>query len=395
MRMKPVLRSALLAAATAVFVCSAPAIAQMNDALKPLITEQRITHPVPGATSERGSLNGVPYRIEIPARWNGSLLVFYHGYSYVPFGPELDKPLTSQETPEYDRGYAVIQSAYSRTGWALEQALPETDRLREYFIQQYGKPKQTFVSGGSMGGALTMVTMEQRPEAYDGALALCGRLGPTDPPMQQRFAFRAAFDFYFPGVMPPLDPVPDGYTDSDANRAKVMAALKSDPVKAKKLRHLMDLHNDEDVAHMISYIGFVVGDYQKKAGGNPFDNRDLIYRGTDPDGRTSDDELNDGVKRYAADPIAHQWLVRNYTPTGKVLKPMLALATTYDVLIPAATITTYPQIIAAAGFSQNFVQQYVHRDGHCTMSADEVGRSFDELVNWVNNGKAPKAGLLP
>jgi hypothetical protein len=51
--------------------------------------------------------------------------------------------------------------------------------------------------------------------------------------------------------------------------------------------------------------------------------------------------------------------------------------------------------MVAAGFSQNFVQQYVHRDGHCTMSGEEVGRAFDELVDWVNHGKAPKAGLLP
>jgi len=380
---------------TALVAASLSSSAQMNDALQPLVTDQRITHPVPGATSEHGSLNGVSFRIEIPAKWNGSLLVFYHGYSYVPFGPELEKPLTNQEMPEYERGYAVIQSAYSRTGWALEQALPETDRLREYFIAKYGKPKRTYVSGGSMGGALTMVTMEQRPEAYDGALALCGRLGPTDPPMQQRFAFRAAFDYYFPGVMPPLVPVPEGYVDSTENRAKVMAALKSDPVKAKRLRHLMDLHNDEDVAHMISYIGFVIGDYQRKANGNPFDNRDLIYRGTDPDSRASDDELNDGVKRYAADPVAHQWLVRNYTPTGKVLKPMLALTTIYDPLIPAATITTYPQIIQGAGFGANFVQQYVHRDGHCTMSGEETGRAFDQLVDWVEHGKRPQGGLEP
>jgi dienelactone hydrolase len=383
--------AALLLTSVVGFHISSPA--QMNDALAPLITEKRITHPVPGATSEHGALNGVPYRIEIPANWNHSALVFFHGYSYVPFGPELDKPLTSQEMPEYERGYAVIQSAYSRTGWALEQAIPETDRLREYFIAQYGKPKQMFVSGGSMGGALTMVSIEQRPEVYDGALALCGRLGPTDPPMQERFAFRAAFDFYFPNVLPALVPVPDGYADSNENRAKVAAALKSDPVKARKVRLLMHLHNDEDVAHMISYIGFVIGDYQRKAGGNPFDNRDLIYNGTDPDDRASDDDLNDHVRRYAADPVAHQWLVRNYTPTGRVMKPMLALATTYDPLIPARTLTTYPQVISAAGFSSNFVQQYVHRDGHCTMNAMEVGKAFDELVDWVNKGKAPSAGL--
>ena len=27
-----------------------------------------------------GSLNGAPYRIRVPANWNGTLLVFAHGY---------------------------------------------------------------------------------------------------------------------------------------------------------------------------------------------------------------------------------------------------------------------------------------------------------------------------
>ena len=36
------------------------------------------------------------------------------------------------------------------------------------------------------------------------ALDLCGAVGPSYEPYQRRFAWRAAFDFYFPGVMPPL-----------------------------------------------------------------------------------------------------------------------------------------------------------------------------------------------
>jgi hypothetical protein len=58
-----------------------------------------------------------------------------------------------------------------------------------------------------------------------------------------------------------------------------------------------------------------MANYQQRAGGNPFDNRDLVYNGTDPDDSASDNDLNDHVARYAADPIAHQYLVRNVTPT--------------------------------------------------------------------------------
>jgi hypothetical protein len=74
---------------------------------------------------------------------------------------------------------------------------------------------------------------------------------------------------------------------------------------------------------------------------------------------------------------------------------MLALHTTYDPRIPTNTLAFYGEQVAIAGFSQNLVQQYVKRDGHCTFTADEIGHTFDELVNWIHNGKRPVPGLLP
>ena len=71
----------------------------------------------------------------------------------------------------------MIQSAYSERGWALQQAYPETEELRKYFIHEYGQPRETYVAGGSMGGALVMVTLEPEPETVSlGGLDLwwCG-----------------------------------------------------------------------------------------------------------------------------------------------------------------------------------------------------------------------------
>ncbi|WP_433220426.1 hypothetical protein ACQP00_17930 [Dactylosporangium sp. CS-047395] len=36
--------------------------------------------PVAGSTVDTGILNGAAYRLERPARWNGELVVFAHGY---------------------------------------------------------------------------------------------------------------------------------------------------------------------------------------------------------------------------------------------------------------------------------------------------------------------------
>ena len=74
-----------------------------------------------------------------------------------------------------EAGYALIQSGYSRGGGALEQGIPETEALRRYLIDHYGKPSETYVVGHSMGGALTVMTIEQSPDNYVGALDLCER----------------------------------------------------------------------------------------------------------------------------------------------------------------------------------------------------------------------------
>jgi hypothetical protein len=347
----------------------------------------------PAGLTEVGTLDGAPYRIDIPANWNHSLVVFYHGYALRPYTYHLANRLDGQQKPFFDRHYAVIESAYSRSGWALEQAYPETESLRRYFVRKYGQPKETYAAGGSMGGELTSITLELNPKPYAGGLDLCGAVGPTYAAFERRFALRAAFDVYFPDVMPALVPVPAGFEDSQADRDKVLAALKANPASAATMRSLTGLHSDADVAHDIAYWTFVVGDLQERAGGNPFDNRNLIYTGTNPSSSASDLELNAKVKRYAASPAARAYLMRHYTPSGRLGRPMLALHTIYDPVVQIGQLALYEEIVEAAGAGDLLVQQYVDREGHCNFTEDEIGNAFDELVKWTHGGGRPVPGL--
>jgi hypothetical protein len=359
-------------------------------------------------TTEVGTLSGTSYRIDVPAAWaqntHRALIVYFHGYSEGLFAYHPEGGLNGQTQPLFDRGYAILQSAYSTPGWALAEGYPETEQLRQYFLRQYGQPTagrkaakqiETIVAGGSMGGALVVASLELNPKAYAGGLDLCGSVGPNDLAFQRRFAWRAAFDFYFPGLMPPLVPTPPDFQETRALRQKVFDALKSKPDAATALRGLMDLHSDRDVADDIVYFTYVIADLQHRSGGNPFDNRNFLYTNTSPTSTASDNLLNDGVHRYPADPAAREYLVHHYTPTGHLARPMLALHTTYDPRIPGNTLALYAEQVGIAGFSQNLVQQYVHRDGHCSFTSDEVGRTFDELLQWIHTGKRPTPGLLP
>jgi len=348
----------------------------------------------PVGSTEVGVLAGAAYRIDIPNDWNHSLVVYYHGYSMHGVTFHLAEALGGLQLPLFQRHYAIAQSAYSQPGWALPQAYPETEQLRRYFTRAYGAPRETYVAGDSMGGALTMVTLELNPKPYLGGLDLCGAVGPTYESFERRFALRAAFDFYFPGVMPPLAPTPPDYDDTPAAREKISAALRANPAGAAALRSLTGLHTDSNVAGDMAHYTFVIGDMQRRAGGNPFDNRNYIYTGTSATTASGDYALNDGVRRYAADPKAREYLFRHYTPNGHLSKPMLALHTIYDPVVPATSLSLYDHLVQGAGFGENLVQQYVHREGHCVISQDEVGRAFDELVEWTHRGERPEPGRL-
>jgi hypothetical protein len=100
------------------------------------------------------------------------------------------------------------------------------------------------------------------------------------------------------------------------------------------------------------------------------------------------------VRRYAAQPQARAYLLRHYTPTGHLGRPMLALHTIYDPVVPVSQLTVYAHQVQSAGFGGNLVQQYVPRDGHCNLTPDEEGLAFDELVQWTHGSPRPATGLL-
>ena len=86
---------------------------------------------------------------------------------------------------------------------------------------------------------------------------------------------------------------------------------------------------------------------------------------------------------------------RWYTPSGQLLKPMLALHDSGDPLVVASTAFNYALLAQRAGHGDHFVQQYVNAEGHCVFTPAQVGRAFDELVAWTRTGRRPGSGRLP
>jgi pimeloyl-ACP methyl ester carboxylesterase len=340
------------------------------------------------ATTEVGVLEGAAYRVDIPANWNHGLVVFFHGYAVDPVTFDKDERLSPMFDAVKSSGYALIQSAYSQTGWAVEQGSADSERLRQWFIAKHGKLTRTFAMGMSMGGTLVVMALETKPEAYDGALSLCGAIEPTDRLMQRDFALRAAFDFYYPGVFGTLVPVDPAYRPDGAMVKKVVIAMRANPQAFASLRALYGAGDARSLPDVIAFITEDIQEMQQRAHGNPFDNADLVYTGS-----ADDDALNDGVHRYRADAKAVAYMARWYTPTGKLTKPLLALHDTRDPLVVASTAFEYALQVRRMGHADNFVQQYVKAEGHCVFRPDEVGAAFNELVSWSRDGVRPQPGL--
>jgi len=370
----------LLLWATVFFSCAASA------------TDGTLQSPAKLATPvlETGMLEGATYRIDIPLKWNHDLVVYYHGYAVTPVQLPAGEPIAPQLKQLVDRGYAVIQSAYSQTGWAVEQGYADSERLRTHFVEKHGKPHTTFAAGMSMGGALTVMALEGAPQIYAGGLSLCGAIEPTDRLVQYDFALRAAFDFYFPDLLGPLVPVPADFMPTQAIERKVAAALQSKPQAAATLLRVWGVGDLATLAPIIAFNTYEIAELQWRTHGNPFANADTIYTGSG-----DDYALNQGVKRYHADASAAAYVSRWYTSSGKLTRPLLALHDTADPLVPASSAAEYALLARREGHAEQFVQQFVNKEGHCVFTPQEIGRAFDQLVDWVHNGKRPPSGPLP
>ena len=354
-----------------------------------LVSDSWTIAQTPEVHIETGTFNGASYRIDMPAKWNGILVIYYHGYSEFPVVFDQTKPNPVAEALT-GAGYAVAQSGFSDSGWVVEQALPETEALRRYTIAHYGQPKETYVTGHSMGGLLTTATIESYPSRYDGALALCGLLEPTTWAIERGGAFRAAFDYYYPGLLPgPID-IPASVEFDQALVDKVLKALPANPKGEAELMALGRFKTAEDLADSMVFGSFIERDMQQKIGAPVLDNHNFLYAGG-PD----DNALNDGVKRYTASDTALDYLKTWYTPTGLLARPVLAVHTTYDPLIPPESVSVYADLTQRMGSSRYFVQQYVKADGHCHISGAQTVAALEELVQWKRTGVKPKSGAVP
>ena len=335
---------------------------------------------LPGATAHFGRLGGTAYQIEMPAEWNGRLVLFLHGSR--SFEHELTVDAPGIRSYLIRNGYAWAASSYSSNVPAVAGlAADETAALWDKFTQQFGRPAYTYVTGQSLGGIASILSAEQYPDRYDGALPLCGAMYPDS------FLDLLVAGAYVSGVtQQEFDSTPSGEVHS-----RIRNVLKS-PDKFQQFRNLVvdltggprplaDRGVDVDIAVFSAWTNS-----QLAVDTRIVDNTSTVYAISRDTGVTSD-QFNESAIRVAKGPLYETF---NIQPSGDIQIPVLTLNTTGETRIPIDEVHELQRRVDAAGRSNLLVQRTVRDPYHCGFTNPEWEQGFEDLVDWVEQGDKPK-----
>ena len=351
---------------------------------------------------------GSSYEIDVPATWNGDLVLYAHGIVQAEqpvVTPSLQDGYAAIRAALLARGYAVAASSYSSNGWALADAVQRTHQLSGIFRSKVGLPHRTLLMGHSMGALAIVKMAETFRGQYDGALPMCGPLGGALAEVQYAGHARVTFDYYFPGVLPggPFD-LPEGipYESNPPSPLfqRVFGAFLANPAAVQQWAVAAGIpfaNSSELFPSTLYVVGFLwryTNDLIERVNGKlPFDNRTTVYQvNVSPDSNVNaalSAQLNAGVARFDADRAAVNYYQRNYQPNGRIEIPILTLHGTRDNAVPFWHERMYADIVNGAGRSDLLVQRSVNSLGHCAITPAEALSAFTALEGWVATGVRP------
>jgi pimeloyl-ACP methyl ester carboxylesterase len=347
-----------------------------------------------------GVHGGAGYRIEVPAHWNGALVLYAHGYRGTGLELTVDNPSIRAYLVQH--GFAWAASSYRTNGYDVKQGVKDTHALGSLFNGLVGNPTRTYIMGHSMGGHITGVAIEQYPNAYAGALPLCGVMG-------DRTLFDYFLDFHLvaqalTGIQVPY-PFPANY--QTATVPQIRAALLANPALLAQLKAVMKYRSGGDrplydAVAFAAWFDFLLS----LGGGDPAlgvapgpvaGNANTVYQlDGDPALSPAEQALNASVRRVTPSPQGLQPNgLANIPPiAGDLPIPVIALHTIGDLFVPFSMEQIYARRVAAAGKSDLLVSRAIRDVGHCGFTVPEQERAFADLVAWVEQGIKPAGDAI-
>jgi pimeloyl-ACP methyl ester carboxylesterase len=376
--------------------------------------------PLPGfedSQREWGVLKGAGWRVEIPADWNGDLVIWAHGFR----GTDTRLFFNPEEVPFrqwlLEHGYAWAASTYSENDYAVGVAVEDTRRLASHFRKVAGEhPDRVYIAGASMGGHVTAESVERYPRLYDGALPVCGVLGDYE-----------LFD-YFLDVNVTAQQLalgesrfPAGADYATVTAQEIKRALEAAPGAwpsalndtGEAFKQLVELRSggdrpnfDEAWVFWNSFPEFgsgIPGNFLFDLGGGDgtvgagdrvaVDNTGTFYETDLVPGPSNplEEELNATVVRVRAERGARRDTNDAPSPqlSGRIRVPVLSLHNLGDLFVPFSMEIEYLANVTARGNGSLLVQRAIRGSSHCGFTTAEYEQAFADLVAWVEDGARP------
>jgi len=344
-----------------------------------------------------GVHGGAGYRIEVPENWNGDLVLYAHGFR--PGGLELivDNPPIRRYLVEH--GFAWAASSYATNGYDVTQGVKDTHDLGTLFNGLVANPNRVYFTGTSMGGHITGVAIEQYPNAYVGAMPMCGVMGDNK-----------LFDYFVENhltahVLADLDvpfPFPPGYSTTIVPLLKTLFGGATFPVTLTPLgvKYAGVVENLSGGKRPMFDPGFrfapTGGNFLLSQGVGSQEgtrtNVDTVYQ-IDADPALSSEELalNADILRIDLDPQARreQGLAGVPAIAGSFRMPVLSMHTLGDLFVPFSMEQIYARRAAENGVGDRLVTRAIRDARHCGFNTVEMERGFADLVRWVVDGVKP------
>ena len=119
---------------------------------------------------------------------------------------------------------------------------------------------------------------------------------------------------------------------------------------------------------MLSFQQIVLQESMRWLNGLPTGNEQTIYDGFGE----LNDEINKNILRYKPNFSAQEYYINNYTPTGNIYDPVLAIHNLYDALLPIYNYEYYNELTKIRSTNELYKQVYVSTEGHCEFSIKEI-----------------------
>jgi hypothetical protein len=377
----------------------------------------------PGPVDLSGEINGAPFRIVVPADWNGTLIEFVRGYVDRADHPgEIDNrnpTLAPDAAALLADGYALAGSARKDNGWSVEEGLDDVVALASYFRENVANPTSTILWGNSAGTVITLETAERNGGAFDGYLATCPAGAGAPRAWDQALVLRLAYDVTF--GMPSAWGTPGDVRDDldyDTEVAPLLSHQAGDAANFGRFEFIRlvagtpgagitpppGLFPERLVTPLFFLATEAQAELERRAGGPIAQNITHTYALTSAEKTylaslgVDADPLLDAMNArpdIAAPPEPRNYLEHFADYSGLIKRPVLSLHTLVDPQLPVAHESAYRATVAAVDRDDLLVQAYTAGIGHCAFTAAQRLTAIHAVDDWARSGTPPAASTFP